>query len=132
MLPQTIPALLDLAFGCALAVGGCILIVLLLELCRRGRRLAKLPTTPTLDDLLPLGYHRGVCVAALRHLEAERAAGNLDYYRQPFGARAWNVWLPARICPETGGRRMELGDWCHDFIMGTLPTQTTGGEGGAA
>jgi len=95
----------------------------------RRRRRDELASAPTVDELVALGYDRGVSTAALRHLDAERAAGNLDCYRAAYG-HGWNVWLPTRLAPETGGRRIELGDWVHLWIIGALPTGA--GEGGDA
>jgi len=111
--------------------GFALLIVLLIVAARRRRRLALLPDKPTVEELRELGYERGVCVAALRHLEEAKARGDLYYYR-PAHADYWNVWLNHAIDPQSGDRgvRLTLGDWVHMFIVGTLPTQAQ--AGGAA
>ncbi len=108
----------------ALCVGFVVLVALLIAAARRNARARELPTAPTVDDLTALGYDRGVATAALRHLEAEKAAGRMRYYTYLGRGGSWGWYVTRETVQATAKPseyRVDLGDWVHMFIMGTLP-----------
>ncbi len=133
MLLQNVYTMMSAAVGYVL-FAGFVALVALLALARRrvARRSRELPEAPTVDELVELGYDRGVATAALRHLAAERAAGRMRCYTYlgRGGGWSWYVTLETvRATAKPSDYRWDLGDWVSAWIRGTLPV---GSEGGAA
>jgi len=59
--------------------------------------------------------HREDAAAALVALQGEMDAERCDIYRAA-GSRRWNVWIPTRLAPSTGGRRETLEEWAQRWV----------------
>ncbi len=126
----------DLALPVSIVLGSAVLAVLLVLLIAAMRRRREvLPTAPTIEDLTALGYERGVAIAALRHLEAEKAAGRMRYYTYLGRDGSWGWYVTRETVPATAKPseyRLELGDWVAGWIVGRDAAIAASQRGGGA
>jgi len=75
----------------------------------RGHRDPVEAPTPLPSDLPELDPE--TAAEALAALQVEIDHERAGIYRAA-GSRRWNVWIPTRLAPETGGRRETVAEWC--------------------